>query len=312
MNTHTNIKKKKYYLSKINIRIFISVFLSFIYFLEAIIINKNKNGTIKVGLCIICKTENLYIQEFIDHYKNLGYNHIFIYDNNDINGEKLEDVIQNEIDNGFASIINYRGFKNMPIFRAYIDCYEKNNKNYNWLSFFDIDEFLELKPDNIKIQEFLENERYMNCQNIKFNWVLYSDDDKLHYENKPVQKRFKTPLYDNILNNHVKSTVRGNLSTNYWVKATNPHTGINNYNCCSSSGKQISKTSPFNEPYDYTYGALKHYRTKTIEEYLNKIRKGKPDAQRDNQYMIKMFFLTNNKTKEKLDIFKKEFNVDYS
>ena len=77
----------------------------------------------------------------------------------------------------------------------------------------------------------------MNCQNIKFNWILYSDDDKLHYENKPIQKRFKTPLYDNILNNHVKSTVRGNLSTNYWVKATNPHSGINNYNCFSSSGK---------------------------------------------------------------------------
>ena len=197
---------------------------------------KNISST-KVGLCIICKEENLYIKEFIDHYKNLGYNHIFIYDNNDINGEKLEDVIQKEIDEGFISIINYRGDRDKPLFRAYIDCYKKNNKNYNWLSFFDIDEFLEIKPKGIKIQEFLNNERYNNCQNIKFNWVLYSDDDKLYYENKPVQDRFKTALYDNILNNHIKSTVRGNLSTNYWIRASNPHTGKNNYNCCSSSGK---------------------------------------------------------------------------
>ena len=47
---------------------------------------------------MICKLENLYIQEFIEHYKKLGYNHIFIYDNNDINGERFEDVIQKEIE----------------------------------------------------------------------------------------------------------------------------------------------------------------------------------------------------------------------
>ena len=45
---------------------------------------------------MISKRENLYIQEFIDHYKNLSYDHIFIYDNNDIDGERLEDVIQKE------------------------------------------------------------------------------------------------------------------------------------------------------------------------------------------------------------------------
>ena len=91
--------------------------------------NYKNNASIKVGLCMICKLENLYIQEFIDYYKKLGYNHIFIYDNNEINGERFEDVIQNEIDKGFVSIINYRGDKEKPQFRAFIDCYEKNNKN---------------------------------------------------------------------------------------------------------------------------------------------------------------------------------------
>ena len=61
--------------------------------------NKYKNiASIKIGLCMICKLENLYIQEFMDYYKKLGYNHIFIYDNNDINGERFEDVIQKEIE----------------------------------------------------------------------------------------------------------------------------------------------------------------------------------------------------------------------
>ena len=226
--------------------------------------------------------------------------------------EKLEDVIQKEIDEGFISIINYRRGKRDSQIKAYIDCYRKNNKNYDWLSFFDVDEFLEIKPKGIKIQEFLNNERYNNCQNVKFNWVLYSDDNKLYYENKPVQERFKTALYKNILNNHVKSTIRGKLSTNYWIGASNPHTGLNNYNCCNPSGKQISKNSPYNTPYDYEYGYLKHYRTKTIEEYIKKMKKRIYDCNFTKgylRYMFTMFYCTNKRTKEKSDIFKKEFNA---
>ena len=44
--------------------------------------NYLKNET-KVCLCAIAKNENLYIREFIEHYKKIGYNNIFIYDNID-------------------------------------------------------------------------------------------------------------------------------------------------------------------------------------------------------------------------------------
>ena len=84
-----------------------------------------------ICLCAIGKKENLYAKEYIEHYKNLGYDKIFIYDNNDINDEKFEDVIKNEIDNGFVSLIDYRGYNGIninPQLNAYKDCYKKNNK----------------------------------------------------------------------------------------------------------------------------------------------------------------------------------------
>ena len=34
---------------------------------------------------------------------------IFLYDNNDINDERFEDVISDFIENGYVEIINYRG-----------------------------------------------------------------------------------------------------------------------------------------------------------------------------------------------------------
>ena len=138
--------------------IFIMIFNIFIKYIK-----------INVCLCVIGKKENLYILEFVEHYKNLGYKHIFIYDNNDINEERFEDVVYSYIKKHFISIMNYRGFrgkKGKPQFHAYYDCYEKNHKYYDWLSFFDIDEFLELKH-SYKIYNFLKNKNFKKCQNIK-------------------------------------------------------------------------------------------------------------------------------------------------
>ena len=129
-----------------------------------------KYKSIRICLCVIGKKENLYIKEYVEHYKNLGYNHIFIYDNNNINEERFEDILSNYISKKYISIINYRGYRgrrDSPQTFAYYDCYGKNSKYYDWLSFFDIDEFLELKPSYMKIKNFLNNKKFDKCQNIK-------------------------------------------------------------------------------------------------------------------------------------------------
>ena len=61
-------------------------------------LNYNKNvKDVKVCLCAIGKKENLYAQEYVQHYKNLGYNHVFLYDNNVFGDEKFDNVLQNEV-----------------------------------------------------------------------------------------------------------------------------------------------------------------------------------------------------------------------
>ena len=98
------------------------------------------------------------------------------------------------------------------------------------------------------------------------------------------------------------------MPINYWKGGGTPHSSSgHNYNCCNPSGEQISKSSPRIQPYDYKYALLRHYRTKTVEEYINKIKKGKPDGPCGIEYMMTMFFYTNKRTKEKIDYFNKEF-----
>ena len=238
-----------------------------------------KKDTLKdprVGLCVIGKNENKYAKEYVDHYKSIGFNHIFIYDNNDKEGEHFEEVLSEDIAKNYVSIINYRNRKDQPQFKAYNDCYEKNSKNYEWLAFYDFDEFLHLKKHKT-IQEFVEEEKFNNCTNIKINQIIYGDNDLIYYENKPVQERFTTPLIDWGENIHIKSLVKGHLSKNYWKGMWNPHTGRNDYPCCTQTGKKIDSSTPFNDPPNYEYAYINHHSSKSLGEFIEKVKKGYPD-----------------------------------
>ena len=100
---------------------------------------------------------------------------------------------------------------------AYKDCYEKYNKLYDWMSFFDFDEFLTIKQENT-IQKFLSSPRYEQCVTVKINFLFYSDNGLLYYDNRTLQERFTKALYHHPSNRWLKVTVRGGLKTNYWKK----------------------------------------------------------------------------------------------
>jgi hypothetical protein len=303
-------KHKILYTSAIFIILLILIITSF--FIEK---NKSKDNEIKICLCVIGKKENLYIKEYANHYKQLGYNHIFLYDNNDINNnERFSTILKNEINNGFVTIIDYIGFRGKSgnaQREAYYDCYKNNNRKYDWLSFFDLDEYLILKQKNETIHQLLSNERYKNCFNIKINWLVFdAEKEAIYYENKPLNIRFKKPLYNSFSNRHIKSTVRGKLK-NYWEKWDNPHSSLSRYRACSSSGKFVDNKTPFIVPPDYKYALIKHFYKKSFEEFCNKLKRGWTDDT-DQKALIIQLINDNKNNKQKFNIIKKTFNLTNS
>ena len=96
----------------------------------------------KLFIFIILNIYNRYINEFVNHYQKLGYDHIYIYDNNNKNDERMDQIYFNS---NFVTIIDYRGYNNKDSqYKAYYNCYKNYNKKGDWLSFFDFDEFLEI------------------------------------------------------------------------------------------------------------------------------------------------------------------------
>ena len=272
------------------------------------IIQPRKNAT-KVALCSRVKKENRYVKYFIQHYKNLGYNHLFFGDNNELNDESLLDIkeIQEGIKEGFITVVNRRGIKRQDLGWNYI-CYENHSLEYDWFSFFDLDEYLILEQNNTLIQDFLDHPRYNKCEQVKINWRIFTDNDQLDFEDKNPIERF--PIESNFKkeNRHIKSTIRGGLNYKELIRNYNLHSLYDNLKACSSSGKEVEGKLYYNNPPEMENAVINHYVTKSIREFaIKKCRTlGNVETLSNGTkgYIFYYFFLINKKSQEKVDIFK--------
>jgi hypothetical protein len=289
----------------------ISFLINIIFkFIIIFIINYNEIFVIrlkqksKILLCTVAKNENKYIEEFVQHYINMKVDNIFIYDNNEIDGENFDDILKNEIKNNFIKIINIRGFKT-PQKRAYDHCYKYNKYNYEWVAFYDIDEFLYLS-NYTYINDFLSSPLFEKCQSIIINWKYYGDNEKLFYEPKPLKERFTEPInsYENLIKDKyiysaAKTIVRGGL---FIIWAHFPHYLKNTVNC-RPNGNILEN---YFSPPDLSYAYINHYTTKSTEEYIEKLNNGNVNENSDISFIqnkIKYYyFLINKITKQKIDL----------
>ena len=108
--------------------------------------------------------ENSIAKDFVEWHKRIGINKVYIYDNNEIDGERFEEVLQEYIDDDFVEIINKR--EDHDINRhitGLTEHYMKYNGIYDWLIYLDFDELLYIK-DNKTLREFLSQQKFNNCQ----------------------------------------------------------------------------------------------------------------------------------------------------
>ena len=239
--------------------------------------------SLNIALCAIAKNENLYIREWVEHYKNIGVSKIFLYDNNDIDGERFEEVINDYIESDFVEVIDVRGIEKGLVYDAeginlqpkcYIDCYENKVNDFDYVCFFDIDEFLTFK-DGYNLFSFLQQDCLKEADTILVPWIHYDDNDLIEYDSRPVMERFirksKKQWYG------VKSIVK----TNKKIFNKQLSNLIHNFILESklvyfSSGKKLLLDNPDNwytfksDDIEKTHVELNHYKTKTISEFVKR------------------------------------------
>ena len=261
------------------------------------------------------RNENKYVRFIVDYYTKLGVDKFIFADNNLPNTEKFEDVIKDYIDNGTVDILEIFGVL-MGQAEFYSIVYQKYNRTCDWFAFFDFDEYLYLLDDNkteTDLQTFLSNKKFDKCETVLFNWLIYDDNDLVYYDPRPDIERFTRPDFNSRGNIIVKSIVRGNINKKVFIKLKSNHIPEPFIKCCKSNGDIVRDYDPYGlEPWVHEYGYLKHFNTRTAEEFVTKIKTGFPNGGTfDLADRIELFFIRNKFTKEKLAVFEKAFNQTF-
>ena len=271
----------------------------------------NLYPTLSVALCCIVKMENLYLRDFVEYYKNLGITQIILYDNNDENGEYPQQVIGDYIDSGYVIYVDARGKYRYQL-EAYTECYNTRKNDYDWIGFFDIDEFVDLYEDST-IQEFLSKKKFSTASSVFLYWVQFGDSGLLHYDKRPVYERFTEHL-DQTQNraNTFKIFIKGKKRISVKFVDANA-VAYDNYSnepfiIVDAAGNEIGPYEGYTH-WCYDCAALNHYQTLTIDEFLTRRFGRRAYADKASSFnedvVMGIFWQLNEKTEEKERIIKK-------
>lgn len=261
-------------------------------------------SNLRVAVVCIARLEGRYLPEFFEHYKSLGFTNVILCDNDhDGDEEDVEAIIK-----PYSGFVIYEGYRNKVgcQMRCYSEIYDKYKNDYDAFMFIDCDEYLVLNKHK-NISEFIES--FPNdWEVILTNWMTMGDNNQIYADYSiPLMERFTEarPMamsqYNFVDDFHVKSIVKGGLYMRFYG---NPHTPSNPLVCYHANGSRCN-CSPF-QAVDHSVAYIKHFTTKSCEEYCNKLRKGTAD--RDYELFLKTYtqryFKINDWTEEKEKFFK--------
>jgi hypothetical protein len=270
-----------------------------------------------IAICLIIKNENLYLREWVKYYKDLGAAAIILYDNNDINGEYPQQVIGDYVADGFVKYHDVRGKYRYQL-EAYGDCCAMYRDKYDWICFFDTDEYLTFS-NNQDINGFFGQDVFKDetVEMLAVYWSIYGDNNLLHYDGRPMFERFTTPKEHSDAANTYKMCLRGKGSKLWnitWLDAnmlTYYYPEGSKVNTLLPSLKYAENLSLYQQGC-WDNVVLNHYNTLTIEEFLYRrfCRRGYADMATDfnKDRVMKIFYDINEITSEKEAIINEFFS----
>lgn len=233
----------------------------------------------KIALVGIAKMENDYVNEWIRYHLNLGFDWVFLYDNNDSSYEYVGDRIDLELKDR-VTIIPFETKGTTTQENAYTDCYIKYGDMFDWMAFFDIDEFLVLDGIDWKIQ--LGN---ISADNVLIPWKVYTWNN-----------RFSRNIDNSVMNDFTEFTTKDSDFVKSFVKTKLPYIKFINVHAQykaktysdimgnvleptvphpSGNGMTRTKFSQFSNMGGCRLAVLNHYWSKSLDEFIKfKLQRG--------------------------------------
>lgn len=208
----------------------------------------------KVALVCVAKWEDYYLEEWLDYNHKIGFDKIIMYQNDwrtDIERPFLE-----------KRVWDGRSIQ-VPLYNSFL----QTDTEYDWVAFFDCDEFLVLKKhDNVK--DFIND--YKDKTNvIGLNWYFYGSCGLTTRTSNSLLTMF--PNRNRNVDQHVKVMVNVKSSETMSL----PH---NTHGpAMDTNGKLFH--GPFNPNGPSDVAVLNHYHNKTREDWMLRCQRGRIDCE---------------------------------
>lgn len=228
------------------------------------------------AVILLIKDENRYLAEWLDWHLNLGFDHIYIYDNG--NKEDVQDIVSTypEENRGKITAIDWRGHHTHIQQDAYNHFLNNYGQDVRWGLFIDSDEFLRFTDEeSTTVNDFLRD--YEDYTEIWGYEVEYDANGQEIYENKPVRERFTR-----------RTNVREGFYHKNFIQVNRIDRMIMHYAFYDPDKHMLFE----NEKGNQDLFAIDHYYTKSWEEWQEKI-KVRGGADPNYHKALREFFIYN-------------------
>ena len=227
-----------------------------------------------LSVCAIFRNEAPYLREWIEFHRLVGVEHFYLYQNR--SDDDWQTALRPFQDEGLVEVIEWPMVPPAQL-QSYQHFIDRHKGEQGWVSFLDCDEFL-YSPCYSTISEVLTQvpERWGA---LGINWLCFGASGQESATPGLVIERFTFRSAEGFEPNmHIKSVVRMDRVE---AAGPNPHHFQVRGGTCNESGEEVR--GPFNRSSGNRLLRINHYHTKSRQEYLQRIARGKADrcAQRE-------------------------------
>ena len=223
-----------------------------------------------LSICTIFQNEARYLAEWIEFHRIVGVERFYLYQNRST--DTWEPVLRPYQQEGIAQVINWP-MRSPAQLAAYQDCIDRRRGPQEWIAFIDCDEFL-FSPTGRALSDVLAEERFEGFGAVAVNWMCFGSSGQTHFDGRPVIERFITrPADDFAGNTNMKSIVRMDRVESV---GDSPHCFQVTGGTCGEAGDPVHGS--FRTPASHVLLRINHYLTKSREEWLERIRRGRVDV----------------------------------
>jgi hypothetical protein len=233
-----------------------------------------------LSICAIVKNEYDYLLEWIAYHQVVGTDHFLIYNNSEKDDDGTTKLLNRLKKLRCIEVVPWpdkpkwvvrNQAYNRPQVPAYLDGLKRLRRKSDWVAFIDVDEFIvPMKepdlPSTLKL--------YQQFGGVGANWLMFGFSGEKTKKNLPVCSRFTRAAAMGCPNHrHVKCIVKPEL-----VRAIGVHRPVLKEGLLvDERGNEITNASGIHDNISYDVIRINHYYTKSHEEWLEKVNRGRAD-----------------------------------